>query len=133
MLDFADTLFDTISDKTKKGPWYTRSLWWIALVGVGVLVLSGWALRHIFVNRRLAAALHERDVAKEDLHKGKLEQKLGDLEETKKIALETAAVLEKNAAIKEKEVDSLKEEAKVSQEVIESLESWDDVKKRIKF
>ena len=120
--------FKVKKDKSKWMKWF----WYLLAGSAALLLIGGLTYQMMSRSKIAAAALHKVDVLKEEKNLAKANAKVAasDAEFRKHIKKADAAT-QKIKVLKMKAVVALNEHSK-AKEIIERIQSWDDVDKTIK-
>lgn len=97
-----------------------------------VVVITVLVIRETQRGKELAKLYGERDKAKEELHRSKLDQKLSKNAEDKARHAELAEAALQRAAEIEEQIQQIEDLHKKNIAVIDSIKSWEDVDKRVR-
>lgn len=135
-MDFRTSVRDVVVDlkhKAKNGSIYTRWFWYILAGIVGLATVAFLVYEAQSKSRKAIEALHQRDVSLAKKEIAKVDESVATKEKEKVRLLKKA---EKHLATAQKHrerVTKLETRAKTNQDLLDSLENWDDVEKHIKY
>lgn len=102
------------------------------VVVLTLVVVAGFAISAALRGRELARLKHERDVAKEEVHRAQVNMTLAKQKEEAERHEAAADQARARAEEIEEQIKVLQEEHSASESLIDSIRSWDDVDRLVK-
>jgi Flp pilus assembly protein TadB len=135
-MDFRETIGEAVKSlrkKTKGSSIWTKWFWYILAGSIGLLLVAYLVWESLNKSKKVAKALHERDVLLEKRVQEKVNSKIAESEKKKQTHLVKAEMHLQQAQAQEEKAKAAHDRAEGNKKLIDSLEDWDDVQNRIEY
>jgi hypothetical protein len=121
-----------LKKKSATSSFWTKWFWYLLAGGLSLLLVGSLVLGALQKSKKVAIAMHARDVLIEKQKQEKVNAVVATSEKKKQAHLKKASNHLKKANEQNKKAKELQKQAKSNKELINNLKDWDDVKKTIK-